>query len=327
MRRLTRLRRARQRGFTLVELMISLVLVSLVVGLMMQSAVVILGAFREQREAMGLERAARGSIDLIAEAVRNASAGVVTGELRDASSCNPVVGLAVRNSSTGPDAIELMYASGAVVSSIREAVTASSSNLVVVDAAGIAPGDQVILTNGTVGRLLPVTSVDPSGNYWSLGTRTNLCSIAPMPSAGFAPGALVVRAKYARITVETGPDRVPLLTIDPDGDGPRGSEPMAEGIEDLQIAVGVDLDGDGVLRDSGDTADEWFYNAVGDADPPPVTGGRWRALRVTITARDLLPRRESRRPAAEDRAGGSTDAYRRRTLQARIEIRNLGAVE
>lgn len=317
-------RARRQAGFTMVELMVSLVLVSLVVALLMQVAVAMLAGFKEQREAMELSRNARAGLEFLSEAVRNASAGVTTGDARDATSCNPVVGITVTNASDGPDAVELVYASGGVVTSVRNAVDGASSELTVVDATGIVAGDVVIVSDGLVGRLLPVTSVAPQGNVTVLGTDASRCPGVPVPSAGFAPGSLVVRARYARLAVEVGADGVPMLTIDPDGQGPSPSEILAEGVEDLQVAVGVDLDGDGGLTDAGDTADEWFYNAVGDPDPPPITDGRWRALRVTVTARDLYRRGESARPAAEDHGAGALDAHRRRTLSTQIEIRNLG---
>ncbi len=319
-------RRRRAAGFTLMELMISLLLVSLVVGMLMQSAVVILASFREQREALALERSARAGIDLLTEGVRNATAGVITGDLRDSAGCNDVVGVRVTNVPGGSDQIDLMYASGGIVTSVRHAVDATTTQLTVVDATALAVGDQVILANGITGRLLPVTSVTPGAVYDVVGTSTTRCSTVPMPATGFAAGALIIRGRYARLAIEPGPDGVPLLTVDGDGSGPAASEPVAEGVEDLQIAVGVDVNGDGVLDDNGDTTDEWFYNAAGDTDPPPITGGRWRAVRITVVARDLKPRGASFRPAAEDRTAGNVDGFRRRVLQARVEIRNLRAV-
>lgn len=317
-------RRGRQGGFTMIELMVSLLLVGIVIGLLTQIAVVILGGLKTQREALELSRNARAGVELLTEAVRNASPGVTTGDVRDGVGCNAVVGINVTNASDGPDAIELIYATGGLVTSSRNLVDATTTELTVVDATGLAPGDLVVITDGTVGRLLPVTSVAPGGSVSVLGTRTDGCPSVPMPDDGFAPGALVVRARYSRLTVETGSDGVPMLTLDPDGDGPTPSEILAEGVEDLQIAVGVDVDGDGGLTDTGDTTDEWFYNAAGDATPPPITGGRWRALRITVTARDLRRRGESARPAAEDRVAGAVDNHRRRTMATQIEIRNLG---
>ncbi|HUQ04878.1 MAG TPA: prepilin-type N-terminal cleavage/methylation domain-containing protein [Kofleriaceae bacterium] len=325
MRILRRGRRRAMAGFTMIELLISLVLVAVVVGLMMQVAVVMLSGFKEQREALELSRNARAGIELLTESVRNASAGVTSGNVLDAVGCNPVVGISVTNYDNQPDEIEMIYASGGIVTSARNDVTSSTTTLTVVNASGILPGDFVIVANGTEGRLLPITNVGSAGVTTDLTTQTNRCTAtAPMPSSGFAAGALVVRARYARLAVEVDTDGVPMLTVDPDGDGVLPSEILAEGVEDMQIAIGVDLDGDSAILDLGDNTDEWFYNAPGDGNPPAITGGQWRALRVTITARDRLGRGSSARPAAEDRAAGSTDTHRRRTLRTQIEIRNLG---
>jgi hypothetical protein len=147
-----------------------------------------------------------------------------------------------------------------------------------------------------------------------------------MPSAGIAAGALVVRARAVAFFIAVAADGLPTLMMDPDLDGPADPEPLADGIEDLQIAVGVDLDGDGILRDDGTAGDEWFYNAAGDPAPPAVTTTRWRALRLTVVARTPHERSAelvSKRPAVEDRPVGDADVYRRRVLSTVVEIRNL----
>jgi hypothetical protein len=257
--------------------------------------------------------------------VRNASAGVTSGDVLDSTGCNSVVGITVTNFDDEPDQIELIYASGGIVTSARNDIDSNTTTITVVNATGIVAGDSVIVSDGTTGRLIPILGVGAPGVTTDLSTQTDLCSgSAPMPSAGFLAGALVIRARYARLAVETGADGVPMLPVDPDGIGPLPTESLAEGVEALQIAGGVDLDGDSSLLDLGNNADEWFYNAPGDANPPPITGGQWRALRITVTARDLLNRGSSARPAAEDRAAGAVDTHRRRTLRTQIEIRNLG---
>jgi type IV pilus assembly protein PilW len=328
-----RRQRANQHGFTMVELMISLVLVAIVIGLMMQIAVVMLSGFKEQREALELSRNARAASELLSEAVRNASAGVTNGNVLDAVGCNAVKGITVTNHDDAPDEIELIYASGGIVTSSRVEIDSSTTTIPVVDATGIVAGDNVILSNSILnptmiqGRLVPILNVGAPGVTTDLTTQTDLCSgSAPMPtgSDAFKIGTLVIRARYAKLAVEVGADGVPMLTMDPDGIGPADPEILAEGIEDIQFAVGVDLDGDSAILDLNDTTDEWFYNAPGDPDPEDISLGRWRAIRVTVTAQDLLNRGSSARPANEDRPAGAVDTHRRRTLRTQIEIRNLG---
>jgi prepilin-type N-terminal cleavage/methylation domain-containing protein len=317
----------RQAGFTLVELMVSVVLVGVVTSLSVRLASTVIDAYREQRIAMAIQRAARASIDLVSDAVRNASAGVATGDARDAAGCSDVVGIDVVNRSDGPDQISVIYASGGIVTSLRSSVTAASSRFTVTSGDGLAVGDRVLITDGTSGRLLPVNRIEPSGADVEIRTVAAGvgCPGVPMPADGYRAGALVVRARASTFYIATAAG-VPTLMLDPDGTGPEVAEPLAEGIEDMQIAVGVDLDGDGALREDGSTSDEWFYNAAGDLDPPAVTTTRWRAVRVTVVARttqERQPTTTSLRPALEDRPAGIPDPYRRRVLSTVVEIRNL----
>ena len=314
-----------QRGFTLVELMVSIVLMGVVASLSVRLASVVIDAYREQRIALSIQRAARASIDLLAEAARNASAGVPTGDARDAAGCSPVVGIEVENHTNAPDRLSVIYASGGIVTSLRSTVGAGTTTFQITSADGLAVGDRVLITNGDTGRLLPIETLVPAGTSVAVGTLAPSTSCPGMPMPSYAPGALVVRARAATFYVETTAG-VPTLMVDPDGDGPEAAEPLAEGIEDLQIAVGVDLDGDGTLRDEGSTTDEWFYNISGDAAPPPVTTTPWRAVRITVTARTTKERQTvltSFRGAAEDRPAGAPDPYRRRVLSTVVEIRNL----
>ena len=124
------------------------------------------------------------------------------------------------------------------------------------------------------------------------------------------------------------PDGTPVLMLDPDDAGAAPPEPLAEGIEDLQVAVGVDVNSDGNLFENGTTGDEWFGNAAGDAAPPLPTVQRWRAIRVTLVARTIKETGNepvSSRPAAEDRGAGTADKYRRRVLSTVVDVRNFEA--
>ena len=65
-----------ERGFTLVELMIALVLFSFAVAGVLSVAVSITRGYREQRQAINAEAAVRAPIDFLADALRQASPGV-----------------------------------------------------------------------------------------------------------------------------------------------------------------------------------------------------------------------------------------------------------
>jgi hypothetical protein len=274
--------------------------------------------YRTQRAALAIERNARGSIDLIANAARAASTGVVTGDLRDAGGCTDVIGISVENHTDGPDKLTVIHGITGALTSTRAAVTSATTTFAITDGTGLSAGDLVIVTNGDVGRVFPVTAITAN----TITTHQGACPGMPMPS--LASGSLVIRARISTLYIEDSSDGTPMLMLDPDGDGDRVAQPVAEGIEDLQIAIGVDTDDDGALLDNDDTADEWFYNAEGDPDPPAITGGKWRAIRITVVARDLVPgTAASAPPAAEDHPAGSVDEYRRRVLSTTTELRNF----
>lgn len=310
----------RQRGFTLIELMIATVLLALVIGMTLQLAFTMVEGFRTQRAALAVERNARGAIDLITNAVRAASTGVVSGDLRDAAGCTDVVAIKVENATDGPDRLTVIYGITGALTSTRGIVNGATAQFDVTDATGLSAGDLVIVSNGDIGRVFAVTALNADRIYTTQGG----CAGMTMPT--LSTGALVVRARVAVLYIENAADGTPMLIMDPDGDGDIPGQPIAEGIEDFQVAVGVDSDDDGSLTDAGDTTDEWYYNAEGDVDPPSITAGKWRAIRITIVARDVKPSGTtvvSTRPAAEDHAAGTADEYRRRVLSTTAEIRNF----
>lgn len=318
-----------QGGFTLLELMIGVVLTSVVVGFGIQVSLSITNGFRSMRGAQDAERGARAGLEVLADAVRSASSSVSTGDLRDASHCTAAAGIAVENHTDGPDAVTVLYSSGGVLTSLRSVFTANSTSFDVLEAGGLAVGDMVIISNGDVGRVVTVRAMSATAGPATITTDAPAaaCPNLVMPVAGFAVGSLVLRAKVARFFVADASDGTPFLWMDPDADGPATAQPLAEGIEDLQIAVGVDEDGDNALREDGTSTDEWHFNNTSDPPPPEPTVAKWTAVRITLLARTLDDNPangpESARPAAEDRPAGQADVHRRRLLTTTVDIRNL----
>jgi len=269
-------------------------------------------------------RAGRISVELVTDALRNASPGVPTGSIGDLAGCTTPGPLAVTQGQDGPDSLEVVHAVGGVVTTLRQPYAADSTLLTVVDGSRFAAGDLAVVSDlGTGGHVVRITRVAQSGSEWRLTTSApSACPAVSFPAEGYSPGALVIRARLSRFSIGDFLG-LPTLMVDGDGDGPDEAEPLAEGIEDLQVAVGVDVDGDGRLTDTGDSADEWFGNDPSDSAPPASP----RAVRVTLVARATLPENGApsfRRPAVEDHAAGAQeDNYRRRVLSSTVEIRNL----
>lgn len=115
---------------------------------------------------------------------------------------------------------------------------------------------------------------------------------------------------------------------------------IADNILDLQVALGIDRDGNQQVDDTGDGADDWLFNSPEDS---PVDTTLWNQdgrplyyLRLSTLARtDRLDHRyvspaidaiedhvynEAEEPADADRIDRS---YRRRLLETVVDLRNL----
>ena len=331
----------RQGGFTLVELMISLVLFSFAIAGVLAVAVSMSQGFREQRAAVGAEGAVRVPLDFIADGLRQLSPGSPAGNIQDLN-ITPCAAASVlkvfdnQSSSfggyTGWDSLEMIYASGAVVTGARTAFASGTSSLDVDDASGLAVGDSVIISDTTQGSLIKITGI--SGNTLTLGAQCTGGVGVTIPAVGYPIGALVIRAQHAKFTIDDpNHDGVPILLMDPDADpSTSNTEPLAEGIEDLQIALGVDWNpADGVLGNDIGTAgndDEWRGNNAADDTGNTALAGALRAVRITLIARTTSSITGNytpfNRPLVEDHAAATTfDGYRRRILRSTVEIRNL----
>lgn len=318
-------RRRSQAGFTLIELMIALVMFSFAVAGVLSVAVSLVNGFREQRAVIGAETSARSALEIMGDALRGASPGVSSGSIRtvDSATCGTNSAFSVINSSSGSDEMTVTYAYGSVVTSTRTVYTAGTTVLTLVDGSEIGVGDTLLITDFTTGHLVTVTA-KPSTNVVTLAAQTCASATMALPAGGYGAGSLVIRALRARFFI-ANLDGVPTLWMDPDAGGSAAAEPLAEGVQDMQIAIGVDSTTNG-LTEVGAVAndDEWQGNVAGDS----TLVGATRAVRITLVARALSPVSGTASyvlPAAEDRpAGTATDNYRRRLLTSTIEVRNLG---
>jgi prepilin-type N-terminal cleavage/methylation domain-containing protein len=319
-------RRDHQRGFTLVELMVSLVLFSFAVAGVLSVAVSMTNGFREQRASVGTEVAARAALEFLSDAVRNASPGVSTAMIDDAHApCAATVSaVEIVNSTTAPDEMTLTFAYGAFVTTTRSAYGSGSTSLAVTDFSGLVQGDSIVIAEAGGTRGIYGTIAQPvSSNTLTLGSQD--CSTAVFPGSGAYPvGSHVIRAMRARFYI-SNLDGVPTLWMEPEG---RSAEPLAEGIEDMQIAYARDTNGDGMISEIGAAAndDEWAFNVASDT---ALTVGTLRAVRITLIARATAPATGTARfprIGAEDRAVSGTDLFRRRVLRTTVEIRNLGSL-
>lgn len=318
-------RRRSQRGFTLIELMVSLVLFSFAIAGVLAVAVAMANGFREQRATIGTEGASRAAMEFLAEAVRGASPGVPTGNIQiaDAGCPAPATPITVVNNSAGvtslagTDELFITFAYGSFVTSARTAYAPGNTTLDVEDYSQLADGDTLIITDTLAsGTLLKIAGP----------VASNTLTIAAQGCVGdYVPGALVIRGLRARFFVENL-DGIPTLWMDPDAEGAAAAEPLAEGIEDMQIAIAIDSNADGLIgpeNATGGDLDEWVYNNAADTLLP----GAIRAVRITLVARAANQATGIGRfypvPAEDHSPALVADKYRRRSLRSIIEVRNL----
>jgi prepilin-type N-terminal cleavage/methylation domain-containing protein len=325
----------RQQGFTLIELMVSLVVFSFAIAGVLAVANSMAQAFRDQRANVSAEGAARVPMDFMADAIRQASPGAPTGIIVDATEAScPTAAVSVLNSTTLPDQLDIIYASGAVVTSAQTQFTPGASTTVqVLNATGFAVGDHIVITDTAQGHYYAITDI--TGTTM---TVTGACANQLPAGGAYGIGSLVIRAQHALFFIGTV-DGVPTLMMNPTPTGVNatditiagGAQPLAEGVEDMQIALGLDTTNTAStpLTESSppDNADAWYYNAAGDTLPGAAY--TLRAVRVTliaITTNQYVGNTKSfLRPGAEDRAAGTTtDNFRRRVLRETVEVRNIG---
>lgn len=313
-----------ERGFTLVELMMALVIFSVAVAGILSVAVSLTQGFREQRQAIQAQDAVRAPLDMIADAVRQVSPGVQNpNQVYDTNSCKTGA-ISVSNSTTGSDTLDIIYASGGVVAATSADMTATSVTLTA--AGNFAAGDYVLITDFSTGHVFKLNaSTTTTTLAWNTLTT---CTPTAQPVPAYTAGALVVRVQHALFYAapDSSNGNMPTLWMDPDGNSATvDAEPLAEGIEDLQVAVGIDADNNLTITDAASNTDEWRFNAAGDV--APTTSDTIRAVRLTLIARttreQLGDQNSYTLPTAEDRTTASAnDRYRRRVLKQIVDIRN-----
>lgn len=325
--RVRRRRRRGQAGFTLIELMISLVMFSFAIAGVLAVAVAMASGFREQKQAIGAESSARGGMGFLGDAIRGASPGLLGGNSTTLETFNTTSGncpggaFLLTDSSAAPDDLTAVFAYGSVVTSTRSVFDAGTdTSLDVVDGSQFQANDWILVTNYGRGHVVQITAVATN----NLTIATGSCTKAVVST--YNAGALVVRVLRARFYI-AALDGVPTLFMDPDAEGPGVGEPLAEGVEDMQVELGIDPAADGVAEvKAAANDDEWSGNYLGDTVPLPTD--IIRAVRLTLIARSVAPVTgigSFLRPAAGNHAVSTTpDNFRRRVLFSTIEVRNLG---
>ncbi len=340
---------APDRGFTLIELMISLAIFA-VVSL---AAFSVLSASQKTAimndQTVQIQRNVRLAMDLIARDLRMAAYGNpaagTAGCAQQLTATDNAVG-----ADAGPDAIQMVTVDQQV-GTLASAYTSGNATITVSNLpAGVLAANDVITLEGTV---LASTSL-PTGNILTLSSvQSTGSSTFPIGTAVFRLACVTYQVTGADGKVGgTGIVFTPYQLL-------RNAVPIVDGIEDLQLAYGIDADGNGIIDDqAGGTANvvdclDFVPNgtactqgttllAAGTVTSLPssvnATPTSVRQVRITVVGRAVPPEAAntvnnvwkdstftgSSAVQAEDHAIAGTTGIRRRSLTRGVTLRNVG---
>jgi prepilin-type N-terminal cleavage/methylation domain-containing protein len=146
-------RARRQRGFTLIELMVALVVSSLLVGMILSIFSRMSIAYREQAQVAQVQQLLSAARNMLTLDAKQAGFQMSDGFRIATDTVNLQSPVRVINSATGPDQVALFYADASTqarVLTVNNPTTGQPVTDVVVDAAaGFTQGDLVVLVNST----------------------------------------------------------------------------------------------------------------------------------------------------------------------------------
>jgi prepilin-type N-terminal cleavage/methylation domain-containing protein len=283
-----------EKGVTLIELMIALVISAILVGGVYSLLITQQRIYVRQDQVVGAQQDARAALTILARDIR--MAGMLTD--MDGFSINGATeAITPTNSSTGPDQIRVVYAAEEVswVSSVNAAnkeVTLNSGG------SRFDTGNRRYVAFEGVNHIYQVSGI-------SSDTLT-LTEIPPDYLADFGARVYCVKAITYSVSGTTLQRNDGSSTQDLAGVGDQSR------VEDLQCAYQVE----------GDTSN--WYNSPADAG---ASNTDIRAVRINILVRTAVEDTEDQtyqRPALEDRAGsGTQDGFLRRIYTTVVKLRNV----
>lgn len=215
-------RRRRQGGFTLIELMIALLVSSLLVGMILAIFSRMSLAYRGQQQIAGVQQVLAAARALIELDARQAGLGMAQGFTTNIQ--GPSVTLfpvQVFDSSTGPDQIRFFYADTSVQAVVsRSGIGSWPASLDLEPATGLPPGDPDPVVQFSPGDLIVLSRAitNTIDNLSPSGGANRAMYIACVARISPAPDSVVIGS----------PDSIALDTALPWGWGGIGDGPCTE---------------------------------------------------------------------------------------------------
>ncbi|MCU1283529.1 MAG: Methylation, partial [bacterium] len=249
--------------------------------------------------------------------------------------------LSASPNATGTDELELWNVDGTTAAQLTSAAAAGATS-VPITYEQTSTGATGLFNAATTPFVSYVQVFDVNAKTAAVvqlnGASATALTVNALPLA-FAVNSYVMPSRHVTYFVQSNyfaaanaaPQNTSMLMMSINGATPTANaQPLAEGVEDLQIAYGFDTDGDGVVTESVAPVaddDEWLYNAPSDTVKATMLIANLRTIRITLvvksTSVDTGQQNLPARPAAEDHAVGSQDGFVRRVLRTEIAVRNF----
>ncbi len=300
---MTNLKGEKNRGYTLVEVLVAVALGLLIVAVLYNLMIVQQRSYANQNNVAEMQQNVRTAMNILTADLRMAGFGFSVNGIYNATA-GTVYAVTPNNSSSAPDGITLRYGVNPDPNNPQNTVSLSSamanSNtgipMVVSNATGFQAGDAVIITDGQNAACLTLSG-NPSGNTLPYNnTPSNL-----FPAGGFSAGSQVLKLKVVSY-------RIHNHTLQCQINGGTWQD-VVYNIEDLQLGY----------AGTGTTPGNWVDN------PNPVNPSTLNVVQVNVVGRSAVPDPffDGQRPPLRDHASGPADHFRRRVLTSVVRIRNL----
>ncbi|MGZ3443383.1 MAG: PilW family protein, partial [Polyangia bacterium] len=294
-----RRRQRRQRGFTLMEILIAMALAAIVSTAVLSIVRTQLISFEMNDQIVKTQQNARAAMDFVETVTRRACGGISSGSvgLNVAGATQQVVPCLrwydagsgfTPTVLTSTDALEVVYASGTMTALTAATDLKTTLSVTVKDASSFAAGDYVLVGDFATANLYKVAS--KAGNTLTFDAQATAASTPPALSMPLAAGSPVLKASTYSLYVSSSGIYSGMLMVDPDGVVSANHanytrvQPAVEGVVDFQVAVGIDGNADGTITEStaAPATDEWIGNSTGESVPVPTLAAPWNPPTTTI---------------------------------------------
>lgn len=261
-----------QAGLTLVEVMVSVLLVGIAAAFVFSIQVRTSQALRDQSTVAEAQQVLRAASDLIVSDLRQAGYKAKSISLNGTSGVAVSGSLAIHNSSSGPDSVKLQYADTSFTAHIMDTAARNPGEIEVDDNTGFRDGDTILAV-----YLKTLDAAYGTGCLMTATGRTGTTKVTTASSGLFntatndqcdaldahwneRPYMLLTRGWVKRYRIKPDDPRGILQVSLSAGARTDDWQDIAVGIVDLQIALRVYQPNDDANDEDadGDTKRDWF---------------------------------------------------------------------